>query len=80
MSRLFPTVRSTTIAAGFVAGAAAALTLLPRRGPDRQIVLITGGAGGLGMALARRWARANARLILNGRNPNELERERATSC
>ena len=44
----------------------------------RQVVLITGAAGGLGMALARRYAQANARLILNGRDAAKLQRAKET--
>ena len=49
----------------------------PSPAPRRPVVLITGGAGGLGMALARRYAHANARLILNGRNQDKLLQAKA---
>ena len=67
-----------TAGACLLAGIAAASTLLPRRGPKRQIVVITGGGGGLGTALARRWAREDARLVLNGRDPAPLDHARQT--
>ena len=65
--------------------AAAAAWLVQRRLTEpaptshrRQVVLITGAAGGLGMALARRYARADARLILNGLDPAKLHKAKAT--
>ncbi len=76
-------IRPAPLALGLSALAAAVLlqrrwSERPSPAPRRPVVLITGGAGGLGMALARRYARSNARLILNGRNPERLERARAT--
>lgn len=41
-----------------------------------RTVLITGGARGLGLALARRFARERARLVLAGRDPAALDRAR----
>ncbi len=40
------------------------------------VVLITGGSRGLGLALAERFAREGAQLILTARNPDELDRAR----
>ena len=48
-----------------------------RRRPG-QIVLITGGSRGLGLALAERYAHAGARLILTARNLDELVTARHT--
>lgn len=72
--------------AGVLAGAAAvgAGALLLRR-PRRkhrklagQVVVITGGSRGLGLALAERYARAGARLVLAARSHDELMRARQT--
>jgi short-subunit dehydrogenase len=63
-----------------VVAAAAAYALRPRslkRRPS-QIVLITGGSRGLGLALAERYARAGARLILTARDVEELVTARHT--
>jgi NAD(P)-dependent dehydrogenase (short-subunit alcohol dehydrogenase family) len=67
------------ILAGIVA-AAAAYALLSRPTPRRpgQIVLISGGSRGLGLALADRYARAGARLVLASRDHEELSRARCT--
>jgi NAD(P)-dependent dehydrogenase (short-subunit alcohol dehydrogenase family) len=43
-----------------------------------QIVVITGGSRGLGLALAERYARAGAKLVLAARSRAELERARET--
>ena len=77
MPKLSPASLSIAAATGLVA-AAAALSARTNRQPARPVVLITGGGGGLGMALARRWARQDARLILNGRKADELEHARQT--
>ena len=50
----------------------------PTASQRRRVVLITGAAGGLGMALARRYARENVRLILNGLDPEKLHRAKAS--
>jgi len=61
-----------------IAAAAAAYALMPRPAKRRpgQVVLITGGSRGLGFALAERYARSGARLILTARNLDELTRAR----
>src|SRR5437763_17083370 len=41
-----------------------------------QVVLITGGSRGLGLAIARELARKGSRLVLCARNADELERAR----
>ena len=41
---------------------------------DGQVVLITGGSRGLGLALAREFARAGCRLVLAARDAQELAR------
>src|SRR5688572_9525158 len=41
-----------------------------------QVVLITGGSRGLGLALAREFAQAGCRLVLCARDVQELERAR----
>jgi NAD(P)-dependent dehydrogenase (short-subunit alcohol dehydrogenase family) len=71
-------IRNTAqIASGLIGAAATAYALMPRepRHPKRrpsQVVLITGGSRGLGFALAERYARAGARLVLAARNLDEL--------
>jgi NAD(P)-dependent dehydrogenase (short-subunit alcohol dehydrogenase family) len=58
--------------------AAAAWLLLPRqRRSGSNVVLITGGSRGLGLALAHRFGKAGARLVLAARNPDELQRAQA---
>ena len=75
-------VRQTAqIATGLLA-AAAAYALMPK--PEkaahrhRKIVLITGGSRGLGFALAERFGRSGAKLVLAARDFNELTRARQT--
>jgi NAD(P)-dependent dehydrogenase (short-subunit alcohol dehydrogenase family) len=59
---------------------AAAYALLPRpvRRRSNQVVLITGGSRGLGLALAQRYGHAGARLVLAARNLDELTAARKT--
>ncbi len=59
-----------------VAAAAAAWAFLPRPSRHGQVVVITGGSRGLGLALAERFGRSGARLVLTARNLEELARAR----
>jgi NAD(P)-dependent dehydrogenase (short-subunit alcohol dehydrogenase family) len=63
-----------------VAGGAWALRSLLRRGLaydfKNKVVLITGGSRGLGLVLAREFAREGARLAICARDDDELERAR----
>ena len=77
------TLRATQLTLGL--SAAAALWLFrprtahaPTRTPSRRrpVVLITGGATGLGLELARAYARSGARLVLSNRSPDQLEAAR----
>ncbi len=43
-----------------------------------KVVLITGGSRGFGLALAQEFSRHRTRIILTARNPEELDRARAT--
>ncbi len=66
---------------GIVAATAAAAYVVRSRAPKPrpgQIVLITGGSRGLGLALAERYARAGAKLILAARDLEELINARHT--
>jgi len=74
-SALHPAAILTGVAA--VATAYAIFSRPPRRRPG-QIVLITGGSRGLGLALAERFGRAGTKLVLAARNQAELERARQT--
>jgi NAD(P)-dependent dehydrogenase (short-subunit alcohol dehydrogenase family) len=60
------------------AGAAYALRPKPPAYRPGQIVLITGGSRGLGLALADRYARSGAKLILAARDVEELTAARHT--
>ena len=71
------TTRAALHTAQIVTGAiavAAAWALKPKPTPHRpgRIVLITGGSRGLGLALAERYGRAGAKLILAARDIDEL--------
>ena len=75
--------RAVLHAAQILTGAiavAAAYALKPGSTPRRpgQIVLITGGSRGLGLALAERYGRAGAKLILAARDLDELTAARQT--
>jgi NAD(P)-dependent dehydrogenase (short-subunit alcohol dehydrogenase family) len=63
-----------------IAAAATAYALRPRpaKRTGEQIVLITGGSRGLGLALAERYGRAGAKLILAARDHDELTAARYT--
>ncbi len=67
-----------------LAGAACLLVSRTRRGTSEEadrsgdVVLITGGSRGLGLALARRFGKSGARLVLAARNPEELDNARQT--
>src|SRR5580704_8760240 len=60
---------------GLVA-AAAAYALKPRPAKRNQVVVITGASRGLGLALAERFGRAGAKLVLASRDLDELIRAR----
>jgi NAD(P)-dependent dehydrogenase (short-subunit alcohol dehydrogenase family) len=66
-------LQAAQVITGIVA-AAAAYALMPRPPKRRpgQVVLITGGSRGLGFALAERYGRSGAKLILAARNLDEL--------
>ena len=73
-------MRATRITLG-VSALAAAWFLRPRapqQSRHRPIVLITGGATGLGLELARLYGRAGARLVLTSRSQYQLEEARNT--
>jgi NAD(P)-dependent dehydrogenase (short-subunit alcohol dehydrogenase family) len=72
-------LHTAQILTGIVAAATAyALKSNPMRRRPGQIVLITGGSRGLGLALAERYGRSGARLILNARDVEELITARHT--
>jgi NAD(P)-dependent dehydrogenase (short-subunit alcohol dehydrogenase family) len=73
-------LRTAQLLTGIVAATAAAYAVRSRvqRPRPGQIVLITGGSRGLGLALAERYARAGAKLILTARNLEELINARYT--
>jgi len=78
MKKSTGTLPTPQIVAGIVAAAAACLLISRRSGavPSRQVVVITGGSRGLGLALAHRFGRAGARLVLAARDHQELDRAR----
>lgn len=61
-------------AALYVAGRA----LMPSRGKSRQVVVITGGSRGLGLAMAKRFARSGAKVVLSSRSEEDLSIARDT--
>ena len=75
-------IGGAAMAGAAVLGAAAAVAVLAGRRKTRQkqmrgkTVLITGSSRGLGLALAEEFARLGARIVLNGRDAEELERAR----
>ncbi len=76
----FNAARATQITLAFSA-VTAAWCLRPRSegsSKHRPIVLITGGASGLGLELARVYGRAGARLILVARSQDDLEQARTS--
>jgi NAD(P)-dependent dehydrogenase (short-subunit alcohol dehydrogenase family) len=54
----------------------AAYLLLPRLRRHRKVVVITGGSRGLGFALAERYGRSGAQLVLAARDAEELDEAR----
>lgn len=64
------------LAAAALAGLAYALTPSTRRLQPGDVVIITGGSRGLGLALAHRFGRAGLRLVLAARKEDELEQAR----
>jgi NAD(P)-dependent dehydrogenase (short-subunit alcohol dehydrogenase family) len=66
-------LRPLAVFAGIAATAAAySLSSRQTRFRSGQVVLITGGSRGLGLALAERFGRAGSRLVLAARDPDEL--------
>ena len=72
--------KSNLLGLAVVAGGAWAVRSLMRRGLafdfKNKVVLITGGSRGLGLVLAREFAREGARLAICARDEDELERAR----
>jgi NAD(P)-dependent dehydrogenase (short-subunit alcohol dehydrogenase family) len=72
-------LHTAQVLTGIVAAAAAyALMPSPEKRRPGQVVLITGGSRGLGLALADRYGRSGAKLILVSRNVDELTEARNT--
>jgi NAD(P)-dependent dehydrogenase (short-subunit alcohol dehydrogenase family) len=81
MKKSRATLNTAQILTGIVAAAAAtayALTSSPAKRRPGQVVLITGGSRGLGLALADRYGRSGAKLILAARDLEELITARHT--
>jgi short-subunit dehydrogenase len=79
MKRSRAAIHTAQILTGLIAAAAAyALKPSPTSRRPGQIVLITGGSRGLGLALAERYGRAGAKLILAARDVEELITARHT--
>jgi NAD(P)-dependent dehydrogenase (short-subunit alcohol dehydrogenase family) len=68
----------TGLAAIGAVGAARAVMSRPEKRHRGRVVLITGGSRGLGLALAHRYGRSGATLILVSRNSDELTHARDT--
>ncbi|WP_158615442.1 SDR family oxidoreductase [Acidipila sp. EB88] len=64
------------VAAATVAAAKLARRAWPRFPVAGRVALITGSSRGFGLALAERFARAGARVVLTARDPEALERAR----
>jgi short-subunit dehydrogenase len=71
-------IAGLTAAAGAAATAYAIASRSPRLEARRRTVLITGGSRGLGLALATRYGRSGARLILAARSVDDLTQARYT--
>jgi NAD(P)-dependent dehydrogenase (short-subunit alcohol dehydrogenase family) len=72
-------LHTAQVLTGIVAAAATyALMPSPEKRRPGQIVLITGGSRGLGLALAHRYGRSGAKLILVSRSVDELTQARNT--
>jgi NAD(P)-dependent dehydrogenase (short-subunit alcohol dehydrogenase family) len=72
-------LQSKILVAGATAiGIAYALLIRPpNRDSEDKVVIITGGSRGLGLALAERYGRTGAKLVLAARNPDELASARS---
>jgi short-subunit dehydrogenase len=68
--------RTLTIGAGIVAGVAAAKLIRPRRQINMRdkVVFVSGGSRGLGLLLAREFARRGAKVAISAREAEELDR------
>ncbi len=77
MKKMTTNLYTAQIIAGILASAAA-YALFPRQIQRGQVVVITGGSRGLGFALAERFGRAGAKLVLAARNDDELHQARQT--
>ena len=71
--------RTVTIAAGIAAGLLAAkwVRRIPNLDLQNKTVFITGGSRGLGLALAREFAKRGARIAISARAGDELQRAAA---
>ncbi len=75
MKKTTAALYTAQILAGVVASVAA-YALIPRRIKPGQVVVLTGGSRGLGFALAERFGRSGAKLVLASRKDDELEQAR----